>query len=195
MAVLLIRRRRPIGEPADDAATIHGMRGAGRVVLALTELGVELDGVVQLVVDQDALATDLAGLDAGGQFATVVLGSHLVNRPEEPARAALLALARRHLKGSGRLLIEHHPIDWAVTAGEVPATPGGRLGMVEVRRDPPFVSAVSVYDFGGRVVRQPFRARVLSDAELTAACESAGLVALRRLAPTWIEAGVPRSGA
>jgi hypothetical protein len=57
-----------------------------------------------------------------------------------------------------------------------------------VRADPPFVSAVSVFDVGGRLVRQPFRARVLSDAELDAAFGAAQLRRVRRLGATWIEA-------
>jgi hypothetical protein len=60
--------------------------------------------------------------------------------------------------------------------------------MVDVRRDPPFVSAVSVFDVGGRVVRQPFTARVLSEVELADALGAAGLVVVRRLSPTWLEA-------
>ena len=61
--------------------------------------------------------------------------------------------------------------------------------MRNVRRNPPFVSAVSVYDVGGRILRQPFTARVLSEAELTAELEAAGLLVRRRLSPTWILAG------
>jgi hypothetical protein len=60
--------------------------------------------------------------------------------------------------------------------------------MVAVRVDPPFVSAVSVLDVGGRVVRQQFRARVLSDAELDEALAAAGLRRMRRLSATWLEA-------
>ncbi len=64
--------------------------------------------------------------------------------------------------------------------------------MVNVKRDPPFVSAVSVYDVGGREVRQPFTARVLSDAELATELEASGLRIRRRLSPTWLQAG-PRA--
>lgn len=198
MAALLIRRRRPIGEPAGDAPTLEGTRGAGRIVAALAELDPDLDleGVHQLLIDADASATTVGRLDAGRRADVVVLGSHLVNRPEEPIRQALLGLAQRHLAAGGRLLIEHHPFDWATTAADVRATPGGELGMVDVRRDPPFVSAVSVFDIGGRVVRQPFTARVLSEAELRAACAAAGLMVRGRLGPTWLRASpAPSPGA
>jgi hypothetical protein len=190
MAALLIRRRRPIGEPAGDAATLEGTRGAGRIVGVLGELGlgVDLEGVRQLLVTADASAANIDALTLNARFATVVLGSHLINRPEPADRAASLRLAVRHLEPAGRLLIEHHPIDWAETAAEVRATPGGQLGMVDVRREPPFVSAVSVYDVGGRITRQPFRARVLSERELAEALADASLAFVARLSLTWLEA-------
>jgi len=104
-------------------------------------------------------------------------------------RRAFLRAACRHLVGDCDVLIEHHPIDWAQTAALTVATPGAEVGMRDVRRDPPFVSAVSVYDVGGRVVRQPFTARVLSNGELAAELLAGGLVVRRRLSPTWILAG------
>jgi hypothetical protein len=187
-SMLLIRRRRPIAEPAGDAPMLSGVAGAGRIVLALAELGVEVEAMEQLLIDADASAADIDALDAGPPQTVVILGSHLVNRPEEPIRRALLRLAVRHLAPGGQLLVEHHPVDWAATAEPTPATPGGAPGMVDVLRTPPFVSAVSVYDAGGHEVRQPFRARVLSDDELAAALGVARLSVKRRLGPTWLEA-------
>ena len=61
--------------------------------------------------------------------------------------------------------------------------------MRDVRRDPPFVSAVSVYDDRRPVVRQPFTARVLSEEELAAELAAAGLFVRGRLSPTWLDAG------
>jgi hypothetical protein len=193
---LLIRRRRPLGEPvATFPALFPGTAGAGRITLALTGLGFELDGVQQLAIDLGAPLDDLAALDLSSRFEVAILGSHLINVPDEALRAALLDLARRHLAAAAagqpdrQVLVEHHPLDWATTAAPTAATAGGsQPGMVDVRREPPFVSAVSVYDVGGRVVRQPFRAQVLSDAELAAALDAAGLRVSRRLGPTWLEA-------
>jgi hypothetical protein len=195
VSVLLIRRLRPIGEPpaldpigTSGAATLDGTAGAGRVVLALTELGCRFDSVVQAVIPADIALADLWALDLARRFDTVILGSHLVNLPEDERRAAFLGLAAGHLAEAGVALVEHHPIDWADTAEEVRPTPGAEVGMEDVRRDPPFVSAVSTFDVGGRYVRQPFTAQVLSEAELAAALESAGLRVGRRLSPTWLEA-------
>lgn len=166
-----------------------GLAGAGRIAHALTQLGFQLDAVRQAVIAADLPAPDLDAIDLGRRFAVVVLGSHLVNLPDERARRAFLRVAVRHLRSGGTVLVEHHPLDWAETVAEVRATPGGsNPGMVDVRKDPPFVSAVSVYDVGGRLVRQPFTARVLSEPELTTELDAAGLRVRRRLAPTWLEA-------
>jgi hypothetical protein len=195
--ILVIRRRRPIGEPSNltpgtvrGASVLRSTRGASRLLHALTELGVPITTVIQSVHETDVRPDELRGLDLGRRFARVAVGSHLVNLPDTDVRRAFLEAARRHLVGDCDVYVEHHPIDWATTADEVLPTPGGsRLGMTDVRRDPPWVSAVSVYDIGGRMVRQPFTARVLSEDELDTELEAAGLARRRRLSPTWILAG------
>jgi hypothetical protein len=194
VSVLLIRRRRPIGEPDSVAnhagafATLEGTAGAGRMCLALAELGVPLDDVHQVVVDAGSPPETLGGIRVAGAFDVVVLGSHLVNLPDVDRRRAFLRLAARHAGARGTVVVEHHPIDWAETAEPTAATPGSEIGMEEVRRDPPFVSAVSTFDIGGRYERQPFTARVLSEAELAAEIHGAGLAEPTRLSPTWISA-------
>lgn len=198
--MLLIRRRRPIGEPVrppdGDAAppgspivnTIDGTAGAGRICAALLELRIDLGGVRQAVIEPDAALGDLEAIDLADRFDRVVLGSHLVNLPDEPRRSAFLRLAARHAAAGGFVLVEHHPIDWAETAEATSPTPGADVGMEEVRRHPPYVSAVSTFDIGGRYVRQAFTARVLSEAELAVALRDVGLEVERRLGPTWLQA-------
>jgi hypothetical protein len=193
--LLLIRRHRPIGEPAAmhslalaGASTLDGIAGAGRIVHALSEAGIRCESVRQLVVETSTEPESFASLDLGARFDLVVLGSHLVNLPEDSRRAAFVSVAARHVADSGGLIIEHHPVDWAETAADVEPTPGAALGMEDVRRDPPFVSAVSVYDIGGRVERQPFTARVLSEDELATELSTVGFAVARRLAPTFVEA-------
>ena len=200
VSVLLIRRRRPIGEPGEGGRhgserrhspaleAIDGTAGAGRICAALLELGIGLSGVRQAVIDADASIDDLAAMDLGARFDLVVLGSHLINLPDDDRRSAFVQLAARHVAGGGRVLVEHHPIDWAEMAGPTTPTPGAEVGMDEVRRHPPFVSAISTFDIGGRFVRQPFTARVLSEAELAEAVGACGLAVRRRLGPTWLEA-------
>jgi hypothetical protein len=195
-AALLIRRRRLLGESTDldrtevpGVGTLRGTAGTGRVLASLGEAGLRFGAVTQAVVDPEVGVAELDELDVGRRFVVVILGSHLVNSPDEGVRRAFLRAACRHAVGEGDVLVEHHPIDWAETAEATPPTPGAAVGMVNVRRDPPFVSAVSVYDIGGREARQPFTARVLSEAELAAELEAAGLVVRRRLSPTWLQAG------
>jgi hypothetical protein len=185
MPTLLIRRRRPTGEPARR----DGSGGAGRLTEALRGLAIPVDDVAQVVIDHDGPISDLAMIDLGPRFDVVALGSHLVNTTDPDRRRAYLALAVRHLAPGARLLVEHHPVDWADTAAATPSVPGQTLGMVEVRRHPPFVSAVSVFDAGGQVERQPFTALVLSEADLDAALAEAGVSRRARLSPTWLEAG------
>jgi hypothetical protein len=167
---------------------VEGTAGAGRLVHALAEAGIRCDPVVQVVVEPDIGRDELGSLDLGRRFDTVALGSHLVNLPDDARRLAFLGLAARHAAPNGTVVIEHHPLDWAETAADAEPTPGAAVGMVEVRRDPPFVSAVSVFDIGGRIVRQPFTARVLSDADLAGVVGAVGLRISRRLGPTLIEA-------
>jgi hypothetical protein len=200
VSVLLIRRRRPIGEPGEAGRhgggrrhsptldVLDGTAGAGRICAALLELGISLSGVRQAVIDADASIDDLAAIDLGTRFDLVVLGSHLINLPDDDRRSAFVRLAARHMGGGGRVLIEHHPIDWAETAEPTTPTPGAEVGMDEVRRHPPFVSAISTFDIGGRYVRQPFTARVLSEAELAETLAVSGLAVRRRLGQTWLEA-------
>jgi hypothetical protein len=195
-AVLLIRRRRPIGEPAGlepgttpGYAMLSAAAGAGRVRQALAELGITTGTLHQAVLDPGVTTTELDALDAGRRYPVVILGSHLVNTPEEALRHALLRVAARHLAGDRDVLVEHHPIDWAETAAPTEPTPGSVVGMEDVRVDPPFVSAVSTYDSGGRYERVPFTARVLSEADLDAALGASGLRRRDRLGPTWLVAG------
>jgi hypothetical protein len=193
--LLLIRRLRPIGEPAalrplgtSGAGTLDGTAGAGRIVHALAGAGIRCDPVVQLAVPAELDVDDLGSLGNEANFETVVLGSHLVNLPDERRRSSFLDLAARHVAADGVVIVEHHPVDWAETADAVEPTPGSAVGMEAVRREPPFVSAVSVFDVGGRIVRQPFTARVLSERELADVLAGAGLQVTRRLGPTFLEA-------
>ena len=194
--ILVIRRKRPIGEPPELEAgavpgcfVLHRMTGAARILHTLAELGVPIDDIVQSVHDTELGAGAVNALDLGRRFETVALGSHLINLPDDGLRRAFLGSARRHATAGARILIEHHPVDWTVTAADTPATAGGsEVGMVRVRRHAPFVSAVSVYDVAGRVVRQPFTARVLSEAELATELDAAGLAFRQDLSPTWLEA-------
>jgi SAM-dependent methyltransferase len=207
--VLLYRRLRPVGEPQVIAAAVAAGStilelgaGAGRVTHALAALGYRVTAVdeepamLQWIQDAETVASDIETLDLGRRFDAVILGSHLVNVPDVALRSAFLGSAARHVSDEGSVLVEHHPIDWAATAEESWSTVDGiRLGLTDVLREPPFVSAVSVYQIDDKTFRQPFTAEVLSEAALAEALAGAGLRVARRLSPTWIEAVSSRRGA
>lgn len=195
-AVLLLRRRRPIGEAEDlaNGATPGYMMsqrsaGAGRIRLTLAELGISTRTLHQAVLDPAATVADVDALDVGRRYVVVILGSHFVNTPDDVMRRALLRAAGRHLVEDCDILVEHHPVDWLETAAPTSPTPGADVGMDDVRVHPPFVSAVSTFDIGGRYERVPFTARVLSEPELADELRTAGLRVRRRLSPTWLVAG------
>src|SRR5438045_1477358 len=73
--MLLIRRRRPIGEPPTlhpvgraGVATLEGSAGAGRIALAMTEAGIPCADLVQAVIPADIALAALRGLDLGQRF-------------------------------------------------------------------------------------------------------------------------------
>jgi hypothetical protein len=136
VGTLLIRRRRPLGEPNalvatawDFASTIDGTRGAGRVCLALEALGVPIIKVTQAVVDADVAAGELDGFKLDRPFDTVVLGSHLVNLPDAGLRRAFLRAAARHAAANGPVLVEHHPLEEAAVVGHLVHEPSAALGV------------------------------------------------------------------
>jgi hypothetical protein len=198
--LLLVRRHRPIGDTPEADVALSGGRRTFEAAPGMTRLGDLLDqlapglvaaggSVTHWLPDLDGGASGIAAADLGARFDTVVLGSHLVNTPDEALRAALLAAVRRNLAKGGTVIVEHHPFDWLETAAESwSERDGRRLGMVEVWVDPPFVSAVSVYDVAGRTIRQPFTAQVLTPEELDVAIRAAGLAPVRPVSPTWLEA-------
>ena len=148
----------------------------------------EVSGRISLGSPADIEIDELASLADERDFETVVVGSHLVNLPDEALRTAVVEVAVRHVAPSGSVIVEHHPVDWTETAADVEPTPGSAVGMEDVRRAPPFVSAVSVFDVGGRMFRQPFTARVLSESDLAEVLERTGLRISRRISPTLLEA-------
>jgi hypothetical protein len=81
----------------------------------------------------------------------------------------------------GVVLIERHNPGWAKTATDLRIDLDALvLGLSDVRRHPPFVSAVARYEVEGNTFRHPFTARVLSVAEISDELARVGL-RLRRV--------------
>ncbi|MFC4083358.1 class I SAM-dependent methyltransferase [Amycolatopsis samaneae] len=163
--------------------------GAGRITHPLVTLGHEVVAVddspemLALVRGAETVCARIGELRLGRTFDAVLLGSHLINTPDDTERHALLAAARRHLAPGGRLLVEWHPPSWFARVAD---GQGGRLGEVsvelaEVVRDGELLSAVVRYSARGNSWRQPFTARMLTADALENALNSADLTVECRL--------------
>ncbi len=187
---------RIVHESIGPASTILELgAGAGRVTHPLIALGhsvVAVDESAEMlrwINDAATVAAPIEGLDLGREFDAVLLGSHLVNTADDGQREEFLRTCARHVSPAGVVLIEHHAADWADTAAESSTNRDGvAISLTELRRHPPFVSAVMVYEVEGRVFRQRFTARVLSMEGLADELERAGLRIERQLTPTWTSA-------
>ena len=199
---VLLYRRLPAGEEPeiiDSAIPRHSTilelgAGAGRVTHPLTARGHRVVAVDQSpemlawIRGVETVVGDIETLELRRRFEVVLLASHLVNTDSDEQRRAFLDTCRRHVAANGVVLVERHDPDWARTARESSVERAGiRISLTDVRRDPPFVSAVMVYEVEGRVFRQPFTARVVDDVELAEEVAQAGLTIRRHLSRTWIE--------
>ena len=197
---VLLYRRLPAGdEPRLIAANVPAGAsilelgaGAGRVTHPLVRLGFRVTAVdespamLAWVHGAERIPARIEGLALNERFDAVLLASHLVNTPDDDRRARFLEACRRHVAERGVVLLEHHPSDWAETVAEQDASIGDiEVLLREVRREPPFVSAVAVYTVAGQTFRQPFTVRVLTADGLADALRAAGLEPIRALSPTW----------
>ncbi len=169
--------------------------GAGRITRPLIERGHAVVAVDQspemlaYIKDADCVVADIETLDLGRQFPVVLLASHLVNTHADDQRQAFLATCRRHVGTDGVVLIERHEPGWAESAHEASSEQGGvRTTLTDVRGQPPYISAVMVYEIGGEEYRQPFTARVLDDEALAEELRKAGLRVARYLNSRWLAA-------
>ncbi len=187
---------RIVHESIGSASTILELgAGAGRVTHPLIALGHSLVAVdesaemLRWISGAETVAAPIEGLDLGREFDAVLLGSHLVNTADDGQREEFLRTCARHVSPTGVVLIEHHATDWADTAAEGSSDRDGvAVSLAELRRHPPFVSAVMIYEVEGRVFRQRFTARVLSTEDLAGELERTGLRIERELTPTWTTA-------
>jgi SAM-dependent methyltransferase len=119
-------RSLPVGdEPAIIHATVPPQAsilelgcGTGRVTHPLIALGHQLTAVDE----SPEMLAHLRGarvvcgrieeLALDERFDVVVLGSHLVNVPDDDALAAILACCARHVAATGCVVIERHPESW-----------------------------------------------------------------------------------
>jgi SAM-dependent methyltransferase len=163
--------------------------GAGRVTHPLLALGhsvVAVDESPEMLAHVRGARTVPAridGLDLGEHFDVVVLASHLVNVPDDDLLAAFLATCARHVRETGCVVIQRHPVSWFDTVAPsrrvVPAINGGEEMTFVLdgisRPMPDHVAATAEYLVGDRRWTQTFVARRLDDARLRAALVGVGL--------------------
>ena len=200
----------PLGEPQlIDGAVPSGSEilelgcGAGRITHELITLGHSVTAVdnsaemLAHVRGAETVLGDIESLDLGRTFAVVVLASNFLNAPEQKELDAVLGACAPHVDEGGQVLLERMPPEWEPSTG-TSTTGGVEMTVRDVVRDGAFVSAVMDYGANGECWTHAFRAKLISDDEVDAALERAGLERSRWLndARTWLEARpVSRGGA
>jgi SAM-dependent methyltransferase len=179
------REPRVIHEAAGDGATILELgSGTGRVTHPLIELGHQVTAVdespemLARVRGAETVRSGIESLDLGDRrFGAVVLGSHLLNVPDDDLLAAWLATCGRYVAADGSVLIEHHPPAWHDTVTDSEKVQDGfvfRLRDV-ARPGPGLVSATVEYACEGDVWTQSFVSRRLDEDAIARALDGAGL--------------------
>ena len=156
--------------------------GAGRVTRPLAALGHQVVAVDESpemlahVRDAETVCARIEDLRLGRRFGAVLLASHLINADDD-TRSAFLAACRRHVAGSGCVIVQQHPRAWFSAARATETTRDGIIyRMRDVSRPAPnLVSATVEYLVGDERWTQTFTATLLDETELAAALAAAGL--------------------
>jgi SAM-dependent methyltransferase len=156
--------------------------GPGRLANPLAADGHEVvavdDSAAMLahVAGAQTVVADVWMLDLGRAFDIVLAVSHLVNERQRERRLQLLRVCRAHVHAGGAVIVQRYPPGWQ------PAEGSSEVGDVRVQlhdvvdhEDGSF-SAVVTYDLRDRQWAQPFTARVVDDAELSALASAAGFM-------------------
>ena len=157
--------------------------GAGRVTHALIERGYRLTAVDQSpemlarVKDAAVVLADIETLALADTFDAVLLGSYLIHTPSDRTRADLLATCRRHVNAGGVVLIERLGADFfhAAEVGPTREHSGTLACWRKIERHERTFSATIEYRHPRGTWTQTFTLAILSDDELFAALEAAGL--------------------
>ena len=155
--------------------------GTGRITRELVVLGhrvVAVDESAEMLAhvrDAEIVQSTIEALELDRRFGGVVLASHLVNIESPQLRQAFLTTCRCHVAEDGVVVIQRLPTDddaWQERANDVGPV---RTTLRDVRRSGALVTAVVEYESDSRSWRHPFTSRLLSEEEVEAALEEAGL--------------------
>ncbi|NHA69124.1 class I SAM-dependent methyltransferase [Phycicoccus flavus] len=161
--------------------------GTGRIADPLA-----LEGHDVLAVDESAdmlaevqhartLCASIGSLSLDTRFDVVLLLSHLINGTDGEE---LLEVAAKHVTGRGSVLVQRLEPgrDWrpgAVIQGDV------TISLDSIRVSGSIIEATTEYVLGERSWRQPWRMRVIDDAELSAMTKRLGLT-IELLDGAWV---------
>jgi SAM-dependent methyltransferase len=157
--------------------------GVGRVTHALVKLGYSVTAVdnssemLAEIAGATTILSDIEDLKLDRSFDAVVLGSFLIHAPAPGARAALLAVCRRHIKPSGVVLIQHYPNGWPASAvpGFIGEKDAIRTYVDDVSHDGRFVRLALRFEAASGTWTQVFTAEPLSTSDLESAIAEAQL--------------------
>lgn len=166
--------------------------GAGRIAGPLAALGHSVTGVdngpamiAALPAGVEGVVGDVASIRLGRWFDAVLLASHFVNDPISGPAFARTAAA--HVAPGGVVIGETYPPDWdpAPAVGRPSQLGDAQITLLRAELDGDRIDAEVRYGVDGMEWTQPFTARLLDDAALTALLDEAGLA---------FEAWLPRPG-
>jgi len=157
--------------------------GTGRILKPLAALGHPVHGVddspgmLAHVPDLPVTRSPIESLRLPGTFDVVLLASTMLNSDPEH-REAFLATCRYHLAGNGVAVFQYSPPGWFAAFPGAPRErerDGITFVIRESRRTPPTMSCEVEYRAGDRTWTQAWTCYEISDAELTADLDDAGL--------------------
>jgi SAM-dependent methyltransferase len=192
----------PLGEPE----VVHGAvpagaeilelgAGAGRITRELTALGhpvVAVDqsrAMLDLIDGAETVLGDIESLELGRRFPVVLLASNFVNDPDRSHVRAYLARCARHVAADGQVLLQGYPRDWRPDS-EWRELGGVRARLRSFELDAELLRGEMEDVVAGETLVHAFEARLVSEEELDAELEEAGLRRRRSLDEhgAWIEA-------
>jgi SAM-dependent methyltransferase len=172
--------------------------GAGRVTHCLVALGLHVVAVdesaemLARIGGAETVQSSIEALDLGRTFDAVVLGSHLVNIPDDDAVRSLLLTCARHVAADGHVFVERRDPAWFDTAGDMQVERDGITYVVSDVSRPAAdqVTATVSYTIVERTWSQTFTTRRVDDGQMAGLLSAVGLRIVGFLGPqeTWAHA-------